>query len=71
MSKIKDKALKLLKAGSYTVQELCDLLGTDDDLKVTSIITELQIERKVHLSEYKPICREDGGAIILGKYKAI
>jgi len=71
MSKIKNKALEYLKQKSYTVQELCDLLGTDDDLKVTSIITELQIERKIRLSEYLPICREDGGAIILGKYKAV
>jgi hypothetical protein len=71
MSKFKDKALEYLKKNSYTVQELCDLLGTDDDLKVTSIITELQIERRIRLSEYKPICREDGGAILLGKYKAV
>ena len=71
MSKLKDKVLEFLRQNSYTVQELCDLLGTDDDLKVTSIITELQIERKILLSEYKPICREDGGAIILGKYKTV
>ncbi|MCD4727548.1 MAG: hypothetical protein K8R46_07800 [Pirellulales bacterium] len=71
MSKIKNKALEFLKQKSYTVQELCDLLGTDDDLKITSIITELQIERKIRLLEYMPICREDGGAIILGKYKAV
>lgn len=71
MSKIKKKALEYLKQKSYTVQELCELLDTDDDLKVTSIITELQIERKIRLLEYMPICREDGGAILLGKYKAV
>ena len=67
---LKEKALNFLKNGSYTVQELCDVLDMDGDLKVVSLLTELQIEKLIKRNGDTIICREDGGAIILGKYTA-
>ncbi len=68
---IKDEMVEILKGGSYTIQELCDRLNIDDDLRVASIIAKLQIEKKIKRYSRKTIYREDGGAIILGQYKAI
>ena len=61
----------LYKKPQQTTQELCSSIGTDDDLLITKIITELQIIKVVKHDEYALKQLEDIPAIILMEYSLI
>ena len=71
MKVTKQKVNDLLKKDSMTVYEICNALKIDDDLEVVAIITELEIEEKIELINFKTCYEPDGSAFYLGKYKSI
>lgn len=70
-----DRAVKhnimasLKRYPKQTIQDLCNSIGTDDDLKISTIIAELQIGKKIRSAGYVFFEREDGGMIIINKYE--
>ena len=54
---------------SYTVHDLCRLLKTQRDFDVVMSISELEDEGQVIGDEDLQIYREDGGAILLARYR--
>ena len=61
----------LYRESQQTVQELCNSIGTDDDLLITKIITELQIIKVVKCDKYVLKQLEDTPAIMLMEYSLI
>jgi len=51
-----------------TVQDFCRLLNCSDTFEVSSALASLLSEGKVELKELQKSYREDGGAILQGKY---
>ena len=61
--------IALYKKPEQTIQELCDNIGTDDDLLMTKIIAKLRTTRAVkHDNIFVLQQLEDVPAILLGKF---
>ena len=59
----------IVEQESFTVQEICERLDTDDDFHVLMAISELENEGSIRGAESLQIYREDGGAILLARYR--
>ena len=59
----------LVEPEPYTVQEICEKLETDDDFHVLMAISELENEGSLRGAECLQVYREDGGAILLARYR--
>ncbi|ODS35714.1 MAG: hypothetical protein A7315_05215 [Candidatus Altiarchaeales archaeon WOR_SM1_79] len=69
---VKDRTYILLereKPKSLTVQQICSKLGFEDEVGVTISLGKLEIEKKVIEDDYQKIYREDGGVILLPKFR--
>lgn len=69
---LKREIINLLeRKGDLTLQRIYKELKYFDDFKVASAIARLESEERIVGSGEKIIYREDGGAILLGKYKKV
>ena len=67
---LKREVMKILvEPEPYTVQEICEKLDTDDDFHVLMAISELENEGSLRGAECLQVYREDGGAILLARYR--
>lgn len=71
MSKYKDKLIEILKDESLTVDEMARKLNLDDTFMVVSLLTELEIERKITLCGFKTCYEPDGCAFYIAQYGLI
>ena len=67
---LKREVMKILvEPEPFTVQEICEKLETDDDFHVLMAISELENEGSLRGAECLQVYREDGGAILLARYR--
>lgn len=74
MTKIKDLVLRSLEEEPKTIQQLCMEFDVDDDLKMSAVVAELEIERKVCLKSMKQFWDNTDGDLrpgYLGVYGCI
>jgi hypothetical protein len=70
---LKNKTYTLLekeKPKSLTVQQICTRLELEDEVGVTISLGKLEMEKKVKEEDYQKIFREDGGVILLPRFRA-
>lgn len=66
---IKQKLLASLRnKPEQTIQDLCNSIGNDDDLKISEIVTSLALQKKIKSTEYTFLKKEDGGTALVLKY---
>jgi len=57
------------KKGEVTIQEICKELNYEDDFKIAAAVARLENEGTIISSGEAVVYREDGDAILLGKYR--
>jgi len=60
-----------LRKEPQTVDELCRVVGTEDDFKVIQALDCLEDVGYAKISGQKVVYREDGGAILLTTYSLV
>lgn len=73
IQELKENTYELLRGVSpdtLTSQEICVKLGVNDETVISSILARLELEKKIKEDDYKKIYREDGGVIVIPKYRS-